>query len=458
MEDITAFLGRFHPLVVHLPIGILMMAGLMQILAWKSKKYANTLDSAIGLILFWGGISSIGAVAIGWLLSLQGGYDETLLFWHKWLGVLVTLMAFICWFSKTKNGSFYKSAMPITLFFVILLISVSGHLGGSLTHGEDYLLQYAPKFIKNIAGASLNDNESKLHSMPADSIIAYTHVIQPILDKKCVSCHSSSKKRGGLLLTNYSELLKGGDNGSIIDVKNPLESEFLNRVTLPKGHKLFMPPKGNALTFSEIQITKWWMKSGADSISKFSQAKNLDDELLNALIRDYQLDYYPKPYYEKVIVDSLPTASLTELKQNEFVVDFMGEFNHMISVRYKGDDITKEQIEKLLLAKEQITWLDLNNSNVTDELLEILPNFKNLTRLNLHSNPITDKGIKELISLSHLTSLNLYNTKISGIGLTGLVQLESLSRLYVWNTDITTLEIQELTKKHPQIDIIASLN
>ena len=60
----------------------------------------------------------------------------------------------------------------------------------------------------------------------------------------------------------------------------------------------------------------------------------------------------------------------------------MGEFNNMISVRFKGGNITKEQIEKLLLAKEQITWLDINNSNVSDELLEIMPNFKNEKAIN----------------------------------------------------------------------------
>ena len=85
MENITPFLGRFHPLIVHLPIGILMMAAILQLIAIKSTKFKNLLDPAISITLFWGGLSSIGAVSIGWLLSLQGGYDTDTLFWHKWL-------------------------------------------------------------------------------------------------------------------------------------------------------------------------------------------------------------------------------------------------------------------------------------------------------------------------------------------------------------------------------------
>lgn len=459
MEDnIVAFLGRFHPLVVHLPIGILLFAGLMQIISLKSQSYSKKLNPAISFTLFWGGISSIGAIAIGWLLSLQGGYDVNTLFWHKWLGILLTVLSFFSWALKSDKIKLNKSVFYIVLSSVILLVGVTGHLGGNLTHGDTYLMHYAPNFIKKIAGVEIKPSSDFLTKIHPDSLQVYPHFIQPILDKKCTGCHNSNKKEGGLLLSNYKEIFKGGDNGTIINSKYPLKSELLNRVTLPKGHKKFMPPRGNSLTFGEVQIIEWWMKNGADSISKFADSKNLDQNLIHTLIRDYQLDYNPRPYYEKIKVDSLSNATISELVQNEFSVDFMGETSNMLSITYKGDSIKKSQLEKLLLAKEQVTWLNLSNCNLTDDLLYLIRDYKNLTRLNLHSNPITDESISYLQNFEHLNSMNLYNTNISNISLENLVHLPSLLKLYIWKTNITPTEVKEITNNYSHIDIVTNLN
>jgi len=458
MEDnIIAFFGRFHPLIVHLPIGFLIMAGLLQLYAVKIKNNSINLNHAIAITLFWGTIASIGAVVIGWLLSLQGGYDSDILFWHKWLGILVTLLSFLAWLLKTERIQLRKSAFSVLLVFIIFLISVSGHLGGSLTHGEGYLLQYAPQFVKNIAGVGEEKKNVALNDIHLDSIQVYPHLIQPILDSKCISCHGATKKEGGLLLTGHSMLMKGGDDGSIVDLKTPLESTLLNRVTLPSSHKKFMPPRGTPLTFGEIQVIEWWMKMGADSILKFSDKEVLDDKIINTLLRDFKLDFNPKPFYEKIVVEKLPSEVIDELQENNFVIDFMGEGNHMISIEFKGKSINDEQISKLSLAKDQITWLDLSNCNLTDSQLETLSELKNLTRLNLHSNPITDEGVKLLIPLKNLITLNLYNSKITNNCLSSLTKLKGLKTIYVWKTAITAMDIEEAAKNYPQLTIISEL-
>ena len=229
MEDnLIAFLGRFHPLIVHLPIGFLFMAGLLQLFSIKNKKL--DLNPAISFTLLWGTIASTAAVVIGWLLSLQGGYDVDTLFWHKWLGVFVTILSFFGWLLKTKKLKFQKKLFSYTLISIILLISVSGHLGGSLTHGESYLTHYAPNFIKVISGTESENKTINLKTIPEDSISVFPHIIQPILNNKCVSCHNPNKKEGGLLLTNHKELVDGSKSGSIINTQKPLESEFLNRL------------------------------------------------------------------------------------------------------------------------------------------------------------------------------------------------------------------------------------
>ncbi len=455
-DNIIVFLGRFHPLVVHLPIGFLLMAGLLQLFA--AKKKTINFNPAIAFTLFWGTLASIGAVAIGWLLSLQGGYDAETLFWHKWLGILVTVLSFLGWVLKTERIKVHKSVFTWILASIIVLVSVSGHLGGSLTHGDTYLTLYAPNFIKVLAGVDTDGNKFILKEIHQDSIKVFPHIIQPILESKCTSCHNPNKKEGGLLLTSYKEFIKGGDNGSITDTKSPLKSEFLNRVTLPKGHKKFMPPRGAALTFGEIQIIEWWMINGADSISEFSNINDLDKNLVNTLIRDYNLDYNPKPYYEKVKVDALSPETINELEKNNYSIDFMGENSNMISVTFKGKTISDEQITKLLLAKEQITWLKLSDCNLKDSHLKIISEFIHLTRLNIHSNAITNDGLQELKVLQNINSINLYNNKISNSGLTDIVALQSLRKLYIWKTDITSLEISDILQKTKNLEIIGQLN
>ena len=222
MENITPFLGRFHPLIVHLPIGILMMAAILQLIAIKSTKFKNLLDPAISITLFWGGLSSIGAVSIGWLLSLQGGYDTDTLFWHKWLGITVTVISFLGWLVKSGRLKMQRKYVYTVFISIIVLITITGHLGGSLTHGDDYLFVYSPNIIKKMVGIKAGQQSNNLQEIHPDSIQVYSDVIQPILDAKCVSCHNTSKKQGGLLLTTHKNLMKGGDNGSIVDCFNLL--------------------------------------------------------------------------------------------------------------------------------------------------------------------------------------------------------------------------------------------
>lgn len=454
-ENIIVFLGRFHPLIVHLPIGFLIMAALLQLYALKIKNRSLNLDHTIAYTLFWGTLASLGAIVIGWLLSLQGGYDSNLLFWHKWVGILVTLLSLFGWLLKTERIRLQKSVFFIVLFFILVLIGVTGHLGGSLTHGETYLTHYAPSFIKNIIDGKNEKKNIGLSDIDTDSITVFPHIIQPILDSKCVSCHSASKKEGGLVLTNHKGLMEGGEHGSIIDIKTPLKSILINRVTLPLSNKKFMPPRGNSLTFGEIQILEWWMKAGADSLLKFSDSDVLDPKMIHILDRDYQLDYRPKPFYEKVKVQKITSETLHTLQKNNFGVDFMGEASNMISVTFKEKSISNEQISKLLLAKNQITWLNLSACNLSDQQLKQIANLKNLTRLNINSNPITDEGIKSITPLKNIASLNVYNTKISNVSLPILTKHKALKSLYVWKTGITTTAIDELSKDYPKISFIS---
>ena len=90
-SDTLLLFGRFHPLLVHLPIGLIVLLAFLELLAcWPRLKKAN---ASAGAILALAVPASIVTAVCGWLLSLGGGYDDRLLQWHKWTGIAVAACA-----------------------------------------------------------------------------------------------------------------------------------------------------------------------------------------------------------------------------------------------------------------------------------------------------------------------------------------------------------------------------
>src|SRR6478736_6582479 len=162
--SITSFFGRFHPVLVHLPIGILLLAFVFKLLS-LTPRYKK-LKSAIRPSLFLGMISAVAAATSGYYLSLEGGYDDRLLTQHKWMGFATAGLAFILFIFSRKYSFILKSdrknAVTILFFPLVILLTWTGHLGGSITHGEDYLLQPQgrsdeTKLSKKIAIVNIDD-------------------------------------------------------------------------------------------------------------------------------------------------------------------------------------------------------------------------------------------------------------------------------------------------------------
>ena len=86
-EDVPRFvlaLGRFHPLILHLPIGALLLTFFLDIIGRLRKDYPKaTIKYALGFSSFF----SILACIFGYFLSLEGGYSEDVLDIHFWTGM-----------------------------------------------------------------------------------------------------------------------------------------------------------------------------------------------------------------------------------------------------------------------------------------------------------------------------------------------------------------------------------
>ena len=151
-SDWAMFFGHFHPVVVHLPIGMLMIAAILEFIS--RKKGLESLQPAIAPILWWGMIFAIISCIFGYLLSSSGEYNEDTLFWHQWMGISVALVALGAWYMKKNwqtDQGLKKIYMPF-IYLLIILTTITGHLGGNMTHGEDYLYTFTPEPFRSLAG------------------------------------------------------------------------------------------------------------------------------------------------------------------------------------------------------------------------------------------------------------------------------------------------------------------
>ncbi|HVG16553.1 MAG TPA: c-type cytochrome domain-containing protein, partial [Chitinophagaceae bacterium] len=250
----TEFIGRLHPLFVHLPIGILLMALLFSLLARKEQ---YTLSHSI-MKLVWsiGSFFSLLSCITGYLLSFSGEYEEGSVNLHMWLGISVALVSVFITFKVYQRR--FDILYTILCVGLLLLIAGTGHYGGSLTHGEEYL-----------TAALYSDEDEPAASMikPLANVqeaTVYKDVVVPILQSRCYSCHGPKKQKGKLRMDTPEHLLKGGKNGEILIPGNSTESELMKRVLLPLEDDDHMAPKGKLqLTKNQVVLLKWWIEGGA---------------------------------------------------------------------------------------------------------------------------------------------------------------------------------------------------
>ncbi|MDP4680386.1 MAG: hypothetical protein NWS46_08480 [Cyclobacteriaceae bacterium] len=446
------FLGRFHPLVVHLPIGFLLLSAIMEGLSYFFKDKFKNLDLAIALSLLCSGFGAILSGIIGLLLAGGGGYDDQTLFWHKWLGISLSVFSFLAWAIKTDRLKIPNLSSSMVIGLLVVIVSITGHLGGNLTHGSDYLLVYAPKFVQKIGG--MNADEGNRKDIPAhpDSVLVFQHLVLPTLKKKCASCHGDSKSQGDLRLTSAEFIDEGGEGGEVVVPGKAFESKLFVRTTLPQSSKKFMPPKGDPLTYSELKILEWWMASGASYEARLT-TNEVPKEIHTLLLRDFGVDSDRKPYYEMVKVPMLTQIDADNIQEAGFNARILSNNNYFLQVKPSSSTVTKDQLESLLPAKEQITWLYLGGSGVTDEMLGTIGVLSNITRLRLQNNSITDEGVKSLNGLIHLESLNLYGNAVTDASLPVIQKMTSLKRVYLWQTEVTDTAVEELRKARPDLEV-----
>jgi uncharacterized membrane protein/mono/diheme cytochrome c family protein len=262
------FLGRLHPLMVHFPISLLLLAFVLELFTLGKRKVE--LRSAIGIVLIIGTISAVLAVLFGWLLEEQDQYSGSILSIHKWSGMITALLSVISvvfhrYIVRHERWPLLKQ-YRILLFITVFGVSFAGHYGASLTHGPDFLTSVLPWNNRN---QFPRDPDFDLGQFTSQQVLDkrqaadLTLEVRSIFAHNCYKCHSSEKVKGELRLDKKEFVMKGGESGPVITPGHPEESEMIRRLLLPRDDEESMPPKGKTLTEKEIATLQFWIKAGA---------------------------------------------------------------------------------------------------------------------------------------------------------------------------------------------------
>jgi uncharacterized membrane protein len=482
----TEFIGRLHPLIVHVPIGILLFAFAMML--WQRFRRVNMVN-AIDFALLSGAVSAVLACVAGWFLAQSGEYDTDLVLKHQWTGITTAILGFLSYFINNFRG------ILATLTAVVL--TVTGHYGGVLTHGEDYLFprKKTPSVLKPLTADSLqnignqtiitkidtlnkdiNNTENLVQTIERKTFLYRDNII-PILEDKCYSCHSATKKKGSLRLDSEDFIKEGGKNGLVITAGNPENSPLFTALILPEDDDKHMPPKGKPqLTEQEIATIHFWIKNGASftetveivkassqnvaipkvNIPKLIRKDTLKTTVLDSITTKNTVLQNAESQILNNRVEVIPPSVLVHLKQQNISISTFGEGSNYVMANFVNvKNYASILIDDLQNVKNQLVRLRLTNQPVSDADILKLSSFKNITRLNLEKTAITDRALNHLNNLPNLEYINLYGTNITDKGLSDLAKCPNLKVVYLWQTKTTAAGIAALKKALPHIQIEA---
>jgi uncharacterized membrane protein len=433
--DIGIFFGRLHPLVVHLPIGFLLLALFFYLLSLRNR--FKSLAAAVPIALLFGSVSAMVACVSGYTLSRYGSYDEITLNGHLRLGIVTTAFSFLGYLvtNRKLQVSWFQNqrASLIALCAIFILVNFTGHSGGMLTHGSNYLQ----------ASILFSKANSKSIVTNVDSAYIFADLVKPIFDAKCSSCHNAEKKSGKLSLESISSILEGGKEGPGIKPGDPEKSEIIKRISLPSRSKKFMPVNGQTpLTWQETELIRWWSSVVSSADKKMMDVKPPPEIRKHAaaylgITIQGDADSYP---LSQIQAPPLNNEVVEPLRHSGFTIKYLHHEPAILDVTLPPMNKTRFDtlLSSLLAVKDNILWLNLSGNRVSDHDLDIVSRFTNLQRLRLDRTSITDQGMRSLVKLSYLQSLNVSQTGVTIEGIRALRNMNSLKRVYVWNSRVAT--------------------
>jgi hypothetical protein len=220
-------------------------------------------------------LSAAAAAASGFVLGGEQDGSE-LLTQHKLTGLVLGGLCLLLPLLALRQR---RAPFRLLLLAALGVMLPAGHLGGSITHGRDFLFeplrdQPAPATATVTPAPAPPARPDPLPpgigpgapvpTAPVLKFPTFATDIAPILERVCTGCHNPDKIKGELLLTTREGLDQGGENGVVVVPGKPDASPLLTRCELPADHDDHMPPEGKKQpTADELLTLRHWIDQGA---------------------------------------------------------------------------------------------------------------------------------------------------------------------------------------------------
>ena len=352
--------GRLHPLIIHFPIVVLIMAMVLEFFRFRERFKTEKLYHDFTAYLWLTGALFAAVTAImGLFLSKEPGYEGDTLQWHKWFGVGVVFISTIIYWCRTAGWYSPKIARSGAVATIICLV-IAGHYGADITHGDNFIL------------APVWHPEKKL--VPIDKALVFRDVIEPVFESKCTSCHNPDKTKGGLMLIDERSVLKGGKDGKIFIAGQPQLSLLLQRIHMPEGEKKHMPPSGKPqLTADELNLLYLWIKENAEFKKKVIDLPA--DDSLRVIAANYlKPAEETEEHYDFAAADD---KLIKKLNNNYRVIYPLSQDSPALGVNiYNKKTYQPKALKELSGLKKQVVSLDLSKMPVKDAELKTISGFE----------------------------------------------------------------------------------
>lgn len=266
------FLGPFHSILLHFPIGFVTMAFLVDLFyLWRPK--ANV-QPVITLMLGLSVATTVLTIVLGMLRASGAEYDPQTLAAHKNYGIAVGVLTIVTlvlqWLGyREADGDaprkLLRGGYRVLLLGNIGLLIIAGHEGGNLTHGSNYLTKNAPEFVKAMVEEEPVAAAASDATGGSEQEKFYLEKVKPIFDTKCLSCHGPEKQKGKYRMDQPAIALKGGTSEKLaVKPGDPFASNLVRLILLPPADDDVMPPTGKgSLTPEEVMHVIRWIQQGA---------------------------------------------------------------------------------------------------------------------------------------------------------------------------------------------------
>ncbi len=447
-DTILQLLGRAHPMVLHLPIGLLV--GLVALELWNAWQNRRSDDdrlagtrAPIAIVLWLSVFAALGASASGLILAEEGTHAGSGVVVHRTLALVFTGVLCV---AACCHAFGLRTAYRRFLALGLLSIVPAGHFGASLTHGERFL--YAP-----LLAAETEPERPAIITTGVETTFATS--IAPVLEARCVSCHGPDRRKGGLRLDSPEMIERGGHSGAVVLAGDAGASQLLARMRLPLEDDEHMPPATKPQpTGAEIALIESWIRAGAPFEGGFA-AEPGDGGTLVAMVDETEAIAGDDP--------ALPDAPFADQAALDRLAESFvhvapvqpGKANLWVDLAPVAPSIDDDRFDTLIAPiAPSLGELHAARTRIGDEAVGALTGAKALTTLDLSWTGFTAEGLSSIAPLPALRELRLVGTPIGDDALNALAAMPALRKLYLWRSGVTAEGVAGLRSARPDLEII----